>query len=344
MEWIPPMNDKNWAKVKNNPYYEYKTSPIIIYNINKKFLLKIPYIHNIGDNIGIVKIYHIYNYYSSIVTYTYTNILNDIYDNIQKYNNNLSSVFDNFISLNNTTVKMIKCIKIMSNANIKDIVDTLNTSYTCTYQFILNHYNTYKRYYNINIKDYINFKLKIGYIYKIYNKSNNKTYYGVTTTNITDKNISHILSLIASKNILMTNDIDQLKLNVIEQYKYKTLTGLSIYLDHYIIKNNSINTGYNTIYKYIKPKETINNIKKRIFLNIQQEYIKEHFKENNKKRFVCQILNKVTNDHYIETSTNKTIKNLLLQLYDEAHTNTSKNIYNALIKYKFTDFDIIYLE
>lgn len=341
---MPLINDKNWSKIKNKSYYEYKLPPTIIYNIDKKFLLKVPYIQNIHHNNEIIKIYHIYNYYNSIVTYTYNSIIDDIYDNIHKYNNNMSSKLDNFISLNNTTIQMIKCIKIINNVDITDIVDKLNTIYTCTYQFILNHHNTYKRYYNNTIKDYTNFKLKNGYIYKIFNISNNKSYYGVTTTNITNKNINDILKHISSKNILMTNDIDKLKLDVIETFKYKTITGLFIYLDHYIIKNNAINSGYNTIYKYIKPKESINDIKKRIFLNIQQEYIKENFKDNDKKRFVCQILNKITNDHYIETSTDKTIKNLLLQLYDETHTNTSKNIYNSLLKYKFTDFDITYLE
>ena len=129
----------------------------------------------------------------------------------------------------------------------------------------------------------------------------------------------------------MLRNIKRLELEYVENYKYRTLTGLYIYLDSYIIKNNALNRYY-----YIKLNDK--NIKQRIFLTIQQEYIETiTFNEGS----VFQLKNKLTEDCFILTANkDKNIKKALLRLYELAHTENDKEIYNIISQHKYTDFEL----
>lgn len=326
MEWEPP--SINWSKIRGEDYSEYKNIPNIEYKINKLLLYKGKTYNKEYKDTPITKVFSITDKYNSGICVTNKSIKHEILENINKYYNNKKNIFRQFTDLLNIKAKLIKCYKNVPIYKMNNIRSSLISKYLSDYEHLQKHHKKYIRYYK---RDYYNTKKTyLAYILKL--NIDKICFITYSTVKITKHNKEKIEKQILS-NFRIYKEYNW-NIEILDTIRYHDITGLHIMLDKYIIDNNA----HNNKYFYILINESDKALKKRVFLNIQQEYIKNYITDVKYQAY--KIINKITNESYIESSQGKSLKELLDYLYEMAHTETSKEIYIALTKYKFIDFII----
>ena len=256
-EWTPKESTSSdkWKKIKS--YYVYLSPPKLEYKIDQKLIDtmdKYNAIYKLGKSkfvpsiiaSNVSKVFKIFDK-SGLVLYGYSNmsVLRYIKSNLQRYLRGVSSPFDSFDDIKKIKVQLITVIHGADRADLDMIKTKLKEKH------LERDIESYIESYNDIIKK---FKLsqKVGYIYILSNSKTEKNYIGASNINITESNkkaiINHIIK--THKNIKRTKGVIY-DIKSLCKIKYSTKIGLSMIIDKYINKYDSIDNGYNTNFRYV---------------------------------------------------------------------------------------------
>lgn len=348
-EWIPTDKDK-WEKVKKKKYniinkgvkikkIKYNITKTLINNMKlyNKLYEKTKYIPKTNGNI--VRIYLIQDQYNSYIGYTTMSVMRMIKTNLQRWLRGINNIFMGFRNIYDIKVSLLEYVKGHDPSKRKELIER-KKYYSDKYKKKNKNYSIdecYKKYKEI-LENVINeYKRKIneftGYIYKAYNKKNNRYFIGKTTKRITKNSKKQLLSYISYKNIENGN-IDDLEITVIEKNKYKTIIELDLRVDYYIEKNIKDKNMYNkgtsilNISDNCMKYSTLLLLRKKMFILLQKEMFNRKFKDKTDyekvKGIIYSIKNKNNNKLFISYDSNRKLTDIINIMYNTLLTKKNK--------------------
>lgn len=209
-----------------------------------------------------------YNPQNIAIIYKYTNKINNTinYARTIKYTFiamllGLANISERKITKNNKnihewendpskyTVDVIKILEYTKPTDVDSIFNLIKNK-VCNYP-ILSHAEIERRFififmeYKRQIKPYKNKNYRKGKIYSVINLDNDKQYIGSTCGELKDRFEGHLIFSPFIKYYNYKNPEKHFKIKLLEEYPCNNNTELLIREDYYIVKNNTINDGYN---------------------------------------------------------------------------------------------------
>jgi hypothetical protein len=179
------------------------------------------------------------------------------------------------------------------------------------------------------------FKSMKGYVYRLNNIENKKSFIGGYHKRLSKKNILDIL-IKGNKQENLLKDIHTygrraFNMEILDKYDSKTPFDFLVRIDFFKIKFNSIESGYNQGFSFVESEDLFSQrlltrkkriMSRNIFLKIQKHLFEKNFTDpnnyDNMYGFVYQIQHKKNNMRYIGFSHLNELKNIIVGLYDQA--------------------------
>lgn len=374
-EWEPPANSKDWI-TKNGIRMMTKFSNPVEYQIDKSFVHSIQKYNNLflknetykrpqpETNYG--KVYSVTDNKTgrTIVSHTSLTVLYAIKIGLMQYFRNGKSLFDEFdVNIIDTTftAKLLEVVDSKDNKLLKNEQDYYRAEVskkTVPESTELDKYNKWLAIFEQKLSPYKNRFGKIpGYVYKLTNTQNGKSFIGISFDKITatSKTKTRLVNELLGSNSEFKDDytesklsLDDINMVIFGKTTWPIKQDVLMNADRYIIEGNTIKKGYNLdYYLYDGFKQDDPKTHKKLFAMIQMELFKKEFQDTNDYTDVTDIIfmlkSVVDVDSVSEEKTyvgaykrtqpdEKMLESAILKLYDAAIRQTKKfnKIGNAL--------------
>lgn len=352
-EFRPPTTDKRWKKDGSVLIYKYKLS----YDVDddliksvKRFTSMHDYnltIKKPDDDISIIFLAENKSTHEKYLGYTNHYLCTFIKYNLHKYNKKEKSIFENFTAdgLNQIKFTLIEYVKY---DKIKDLINRKNQCIeeyiggsVDSEEFIEEAADDFNKFYDKRMKVlecvFEKFDRKLepiyGFIYKITNLDNNKSFIGgseyqMSKTQFVKKAFDNNNKLDFKIN---EESIKKITFDLIEKYHASSVFDFMFRIDYHKIKNDTIDNGYNKFYNLEESKDLFSynfptaakkNVQKNIYLKINKLLFELNFTDKHDYStifgFVYQLENKNDGKKFFSYVHNKTLKETILSLYDNA--------------------------
>lgn len=332
-EFIPKINSNKWEHIEDTVYYKYNDMKKHTYVIKQKDIDNITNNKkNIDDNRNklkksnrvIIKIFTAELENKKYVGYTKDTlsymINNQIYNHLRGFTTSFIDYFGCFIGVK-IVLKDILLLEKDKKFD-KKYLEIRKTMYQNNSLITLNKImNKVIKIVNTEKKLLL---LKTYKIFKITDKKTNKYFYFYDFKNrrLTKKLVINLEKQNVCKNI---HNINNLKLEFVEDYKTYSQIDIQLYLDRIIMNDNLIKNGLQkTYFIYDLLKNNKDNInRKLVFTYIQNEIVKNHISNKIKQGvitngYIYSIRNIDNNKYYIGISNNKKkLSNIIIEKYNE---------------------------
>jgi hypothetical protein len=322
------------------------------------------------------KIFMVYKDGSSkySVNMTTASILEAIKINVRRQLLSLPNNLEIFADgLNGVKVKLIACTKgidIGKRKLIKEVRAKFEASAKSTEKLVDDkNENTILKNYNLvasilkadeEANKYTIEKLQ-SYIFELYNKKTQQSFVGVSYKPVikTDKVKLLVQSRQSSEKLKGIPNVD-FELNILEEYQGLTELHCNFRTNHYIIQKDSISNGYNEYYYMMdlndvtevsKTNKGMEEIKKRLFVQIQRELFQRSFEDKTNyddlNGYIYQIYNKNEKKYFISKIVRqddkiRILKDVVSHFYTSVlqDKNTFSKLTNAMKGEPYYNFDI----